>query len=216
MGNKKSAVRSARRALAWPIAAREHDDDFRLDWEVYSDAHAELTTSKAMMRGFPDGAVSPGEPVYDLDHDTRRRIEVFRRTLAPVIAEARPRVVFATVTDGRGFDHQIVVFWSGRKLYWYDPNVAFYLDDRFRFGLNKALRGAELVVPGPGARGVQSLLKNDSCMFLAKWAAMRLLEARDPDAEFAALHDVRSLRTRTVMDDVIRVARTAFDTPIPE
>lgn len=204
------SVPKTRRRLATAIRSLE---PFR--WEAYDGRETCTIPNEPFMAvGIVGATVWPVQPVYDLNHSPERRAAVLCSVLDDVVAGNERVVVFVTVSDlrpkGANCDHQAFVHWSGRRLTWFDP-LGPWKDMWYAsraFSARMAARGLPIHSADKGT-GIQQVMRNDSCVFLAAYAAKVLTGSADVEAALADLHDPRAARRHA--DAIARHARAMTD-----
>ena len=161
------------------------------DWDAYDGCC--LTLDDRWARAFAAVQLTVGlhpmQPVYDLTTSRSTRLSALTRVLKDVARATAPMVVFVTIDDMRWpakpyWCHQVAVYWSGSKMYFYDPmgplKSTFYGPDILSSNLSKAV-GVRIEFAGRGT-GVQ---------IIARHGGVRS-ERHSDEADARAEADVRS------------------------
>ena len=163
--------------------------------------------------------VNPLVPVYDMGTSQATRLFVLTRVLTAVTEEKEPLAVFVSIDDYRWpakpYCHQVAVYWSGSKMYFYDPmgplKSTFYGPHILASNLSKAV-GVRIEFAG-GGTGVQRIANCHGCVPFSAWAMDVLAKADDVDEAFKRLHDRAWLKKQMVsIDEFTRRLSSAFAT----
>jgi hypothetical protein len=125
--------------------------------------------------------------------------------LAKVVRCTRSCVVFPIVEPGYPSNvHQVMIYWSGKRLYWYDSNgkyVANYMTPAF-LGRLQRLAGVPVSIVPSASVGVQNLFALGSCCIHACWAASVMSHSPDTEDAWSKLHDKNWLTRKDVCEQI--------------
>ena len=171
-----------------------------INWSEYNGgSQCTLPTPDYMSSGLSN--VHSRIPVLDVGTPMERRIQIIADVLKNIVRTPAKRIVFAVVEKYPDAPHQVVIFWSGTRLYWYDSNglyVGWYITSAFIYGLQRELRVPVEVMAqkkNMPRTGIQNIYKIGSCVVHSCWAAEIMSESVDIEETWRNLHDKTWLKT---------------------